>query len=275
MRIIAGGFGLLGLVVAAAAALDDPKARGDDQTPPGSDEVVLSFKGEFDGSEEIKITQNRAAWRHTYGNLPTGPVTLNGISWNTADDPSLKNEGSTRFLPKPVDFQSARLRKIEGRDTVVLERFKDSVVVHISDTPNFAAPYEFQVIFPPRSDRSVKTRAPARSNRASLRIVAEIDGSDELHINADGARWVHRQWEWPGPVRLNDVEWDPEESPTLKNAGDTKFLDSSVVFSTARMVRNAGRDLVVMEPTDGGLIVYFADNPLSRATYDVTIKFGE
>src|SRR4051812_30259359 len=100
---------------------------------------------------------------------------------------------------------------------------------------------------------------PARG--AKLRVVAEIDGSDELHIDARGARWVHREWEWPGEVRLNEVAWDPEEAPALMNEGETRFLDGWVDFSTARITKNVGRDTAVMEHTDGGVVVYFADSP--------------
>jgi hypothetical protein len=186
----------------------------------------------------------------------------------------LKNTGKTRFLPNTVDFRSARLNRKQGRDTVALETNQDSVVIHISDTPLGASLHDFQVIFRPR-DPKVGGRMPARTPRATSRVVAEIDGSDELHIDARGARWVHREWEWPGEVRLKQVAWDPEKSPWLKNAGETKFLDSVVDFSTARMTKKDGRDTAVLEHTDGGLVIDFADSPLGRSTYDLTIRFGE
>jgi hypothetical protein len=96
-----------------------------------------------------------------------------------------------------------------------------------------------------------------------------------LHIDARGARWVHREWDWPGEVRLNQIAWDLKESVTLKNEGETRFLDGTVDFATARMVRKDGRDTAVLEHTDGGLVIYLADSPLGRSSYDLRIHFGE
>jgi hypothetical protein len=242
--------------------------------PPGSDEIVLNFRGTIDGSDQITITRKQAIWRHSYWDLPPEPLTLNGISWDPRGQATLKNSGKTRFLPHPVEFQSARLNRIQGRDTVALEANRDSVVVHLSDTPNGASLYEFQVILR-RRDVNVAGRKPARTPRATLRVVAEIDGSDELHLDAREARWVHRHWDWPGEVRLTQVAWDPRESPTLKNEGETRFLDSPVDFATARMTRQDGRDTAVLEHTDGGLVIYFADSPPGRSSYDLLIRFGE
>src|SRR5262249_50291618 len=152
-----------------------------------SDEIVLSFRGSIDGSDQIKITMTQATWRHTHWDMPPEPVTLHGVSWDPREQLTLKNTGKTRYLPRPVDFKSARLNRIQVRDTVALETNQDSVVIHISDTPDGASLYDFQVIFRPR-DAKVRGRKPAHTPRATLRVVAEIDGSDELHIDARGAR---------------------------------------------------------------------------------------
>ena len=134
-------------------------------------------------------------------------------------------------------------------------------MIAINDTPNGADLYEFQVVFRPQP------------RRASLRVVAEIDGSDQLHLDAAGARWVHGQWEVPKEVRLNQVRWYPQDPPVLKNQGETRYLEGPVDFSSARLTVNEGRDTAVLEHTEKGLVVHFADNPLGRATYDVTISF--
>jgi hypothetical protein len=186
----------------------------------------------------------------------------------------LVNQGATRFLPAPVDFASSRLNRIEGRDTVAIERGKDSVVIHLSDSPAGAAPYEFQVVFRPRgAGPNRRTRPP--SVRETLRIVADIDGSDELHIGDHGARWVHREWDWPGEVRLNNVLWRPQEKSTLPNEGKTRFLRGDVDFSIARVSRKEGRDTAVLQCVDGGIVIHFADNPPGRSTYDLTVTFGD
>lgn len=273
IRVAGSCFVTLALAAAAVAQANRP-TRDTPVNPPGSVEIVLTFRGAIDGSDQITITKAGATWRHGHWDLPPQPVTLNGISWDPKEHQTLKNAGKTRFLPRPVDFRSARLNRIQGRDTVALATSREGVVIHLSDTPDGASTYEFQVIFRPR-DPKIGERKTRETPRATLRVVAVIDGSDELHIDARGARWVHRHWDWPGEVRLNQVTWDPKKSPTLKNEGETRFLDSPVDFATARMTMQDGRDTAVLERTDGGLVIYFADSPLGRSSYDLMIRFGE
>jgi hypothetical protein len=246
---------LLGLAVGTAAVAQPAGSDGKAQPGPAdSDEIVLSFRGHIAGSEQIKITRAEATWHHRFWNMPPGPVTLNGISWNPREQATLKNEGKTRFLARPVDFQSARLERIQVRDTVALEAKKDSVIIHVNDSLlGEGAPYEFRVVFRPPNAK-VDERKHAGAIRASLRIVADIDGSDVLYIDAQGARWVHRHWQPPEKVYLNKVAWVPQVSPTLKNEGPTRFLNG---------------------PVDGGLVIYFVDSPFDRSTYEVAILFGD
>ncbi len=243
--------------------------------PADSDEIVLTFRGDIDGSDQIKITQTEATWHHMFWDMPAEPVALNGISWDPREQETLKNEGKTRFLKRPVDFRSARLKRIQARDLVAIEQNGDSVVIYLNDGPGGASTYEFQVAFRPQNAEAEVGKKPAGGNRTTLRIVADIDGSDELHIDSQGARWVHRSWQWPGEVRLNTVAWNPEKSPTLKNEGETRFLNGPVDFSTARLIKKEGRDMAVMEHTDGGVVIYFADGPGDRSTYDVALIFGD
>jgi hypothetical protein len=266
---------LVSLAISTAAmAQTTGSDRAKQAGPAESDEIVLTFRGEIDGSDQIKITQTEATWHHTFWDMPPKPVTLNGISWDPREQDTLKNEGKTRFLKSPIDFRSARLKRIQARDIVAIEQNRDSVVIYINDGPGGASPYEFQVIFRPQNAKAdVKKNAGAK--RATLRIVADIDGNDELHIDAQRARWIHRCWQWPSEVRLNTVTWNPEKSPTLKNEGETKFLNGPVDFSTARMIKKEGRDMAVMEHTGGGVVIYFADGPGDRSTYEVAIIFGD
>ena len=274
MKIVLGTTLFTLAISAAALAQPVTGGRAKPTNPAGSEEIVLSFRGSIDGSDQITITRTGAIWQHGHWDMPPEPVTLNGISWDPRERPTLKNADGTRFLPRAVDFRSARLNRIQARDTVALETNRDSVVIHLSDTPEGAALYEFQVIFR-RRDAKVGGGKPPRTPRATLRVIADIDGSDELHVDARGARWVHRQCEWPGAVHLNQVAWDPEKSASLRNEGETRFLESPVDFETARVTRKDGRDTAVLEHTDGGLVIYFADSPPGRSTYDLTIRFGE
>jgi hypothetical protein len=264
------------LAISTAAVAQTTRSDGAKQAGPAdSDEIVLSFRGQIAGSDQIKITLTEATWHHSFWDMPPEPVTLNGISWDPRERDTLKNEGRTRFLKGPVDFRSARLKRVQARDIVAIEKNKDSVVIHINDTPlGGGTPYEFQVLFRPRNAKA-DVGKHAGANRATLRIVAEIDGSDELYIDAQGARWVHRHWQWPGGVRLNTVAWNPQVAPVLKNEGQTKFLNGPVDFLTAKMIKKEGRDTAVMEHTDGGVVIYFGDSPFDRSTYEVAIIFGD
>jgi hypothetical protein len=267
---------VFGLAVSTTAAAQPTGNESAIQAPPAdSAEIVLSFRGHIAGSDQIKITQTGATWYHRFWDMPPEPVTLNGISWNPKEQATMKNEGTTRFLARPIDFQSARVKRVQVRDTVAVERKKDSVVIHLNDSPlGGGSLYEFQVVFrPPTVKRDV--RKPTAANRTTLRIVADIDGSDALYIDTQGARWVHHHWQPPENVRLNKVAWIPHVSPTLKNEGATKFLNVPVDFSTARMIKKDARDTAVMEHTDQGIVIYFVDSPFDRSTYDVAIIFGD
>jgi hypothetical protein len=254
---------LLGLTLAAFASAEHAGPPEGSRPVAGPEEIVLSFRGQVDGSERIEITPTHAYWRHGDGSGPDAPAWLNGIRWEPKARRVLDNEGETRFLSHAVDLRSARLRKVRCRDTVALDARPDSLVISINDTPNGTDLYEFEVVFRPRP------------RPASLRVVAEIDGSDQLHLDATGARWVHGQWECPAEVRLNHVRWSPHDPPFLRNQGEHRFLEGPVDFASAKLTVHEGRDTAVLEHTAGGLVVHFADNPLDRATYDVTIVFGD
>src|SRR5262249_53549538 len=95
------GLPLLNLAM-TAPAVSQPTGigRATPSNPPGSDEIVLNFRGTIDGSDQITITRKQATWLHSYWDLPPEPVTLNGISWDPREQATLENSGKTRFLPQ-------------------------------------------------------------------------------------------------------------------------------------------------------------------------------
>lgn len=222
--------------------------------------VRLSFHGKIDGSEVIEITPTHAYWIHRHWAWPDQAVVLNDVAWNPRKQRSLKNTGKTRFLFEAVDFASARLENVKGRDIVSLETGRDLVRVHICDSPNGADTYEFDIVFNPPSVQQ------------SLRIRADIDGSDRLIIDKTGIWWEHRHWEWPKEVTLGDVRWNPRKTGKLEYSS---VLSGAASFSSARMSINEARDMAVLQSGDDRVVVDFADSPLGRAVYDVTIHFGE
>ena len=109
--------------------------------------------------------------------------------------------------------------------------------------------------------------------KIELRIVAYIDGSDRLNLNADGARWSHLDFNPPVDVRLNGVRWDVRSGRPLLNSGPSKFLDGPVDFLTAKLTLNLIRDAARLNHVSNGIYVDFVDGPKGHHVYDVTVSF--
>ena len=223
--------------------------------------VRLTFHGTIDGSEIIEISATHAHWIHRHWDWPTGAVYLNDVAWKPQQQQTLSNTGETPYLPWPVLFRSARLENVKSRDTVALEARDDLAVVHICDTPNGAAVYEFDIVFdPPPTPQAI-------------RISADIDGSDTLIIDKSGGRWIHHQWQWPKEVVLGQVRWNPRKNPKLDYT--SLHLMGAIDFASARLSIQEARDLVVLERNKDGIAIHFADSPLGRSDYQVVITFGQ
>jgi len=102
-----------------------------------------------------------------------------------------------------------------------------------------------------------------------LRVTVAIDGSDDLHISDLDLLWVHKQWQWPRNVRLNDQAWQPKSSssrPLPRKLDGTRFD-----FTNATVVKKKGRGEVNQKVEGHALIVSFVDNPNGEATYEAEI----
>ncbi|WDI42612.1 hypothetical protein [Bremerella sp. P1] len=107
----------------------------------------------------------------------------------------------------------------------------------------------------------------------SLRIVADVDGSDRLIISEQETLWVHRHWAWPTRVTINDAGWNPQGSPTLAEKVHRSLLNEPVDFASARMTVHQGRDTAALETFDDHIVIHLVDSPNGRSTYDVTVTF--
>ena len=251
----------------AALATIDPELAGRflawlDTDRKTTDLFALRFSGRFDGSDRIVVTMDDARWTGVQWGVSAGAFRLGGVEWTPRENQVLSNAGPTPYLPVAVDFRTAKLHRIEGRDTVVMDAGEDSVTIHVSDNPNGSGPYEFDVLFRPLG------------RSAELRITARIEGSDELTITRDGAEWRMLHWGWPHFVRLGDREWTPRQRPRIPNSGDTRFLPDGVDLTTARLVSRKGRDLTGLDVEDDRIVVHFVDSPIGAADYQVVIRFG-
>jgi hypothetical protein len=236
-----------------------------------TNEAVFHFKGMIDGSDRITIRRQGALWEHVNWSWPAGAVTVNGSQWNPSEKNFITTTGAVMFLPPQYSLRSPRLEPIAGRDVVALERTNDALIVYLDDTPPGAAPYEFRIHFP----RGEPQPEPVRSSTpATLKITAQIDGSDLLKITAGEATWMHRAWSYPEAVRLNDISWNVRQTNILANAGTNRFLPSGVNLSTAKIIARKGRDVATMWAGNDAIWVNFADNPNGADAYELEISFG-
>lgn len=233
--------------------------------------AVFHFKGTIDGSDRIVITHAGAFWDHVNWGWPAGAVTVNDSQWTPAEKNFMTTTGAVAFLPEMYSLATAKLEVIEGRDVIALEQTNDALIVYLDDTPSGAAPYEFKIHFHPAATKPAETRT---STAATLKIAAQIDGSDLLKITAREATWTHRAWSYPDAVRLNDVPWDVGQTNVLMNSGTNSFLPSGVAFSTARIVHREGRDLVTMRADHDAVWISFADNLNGADAYELELSFG-
>jgi hypothetical protein len=179
--------------------------------------------------------------------------------------------GAVSFLPETYSLAAATLEVIEGRDVIALERTNDALIVYLDDTPVGAAPYEFKIHFRPPPALPDKIRI---SPSATLKITAQIDGSDRLKITPREATWTHLAYSLPDQIKLNEIPWDLNQTNILINSGTNTFLPSGLDFSTAKIIQRKGRDLATMWTDEDALWITFADNPVGSDAYELEISFG-
>jgi hypothetical protein len=237
---------------------------------PGTD-ALFHFRGEVDGSDRILITRQGALWEHVNWGWPAGAVTINGTQWNPMEKNYLTTTGAVAFLPETHSLEAVNLEIIQGRDLIALERTNGALIVYLDDTQSGAATYEFNIHFQPAATKpALATASPA----ATLKIAANIDGSDWLKITTRDATWTHRAYSYPWAISLNGVSWDLRQTNTLANAGTNTFLPPGVDLSSARIVSRKGRDVATMWADADALWIQFADNPNGADSYELELSFG-
>jgi hypothetical protein len=234
-------------------------------------EAVFHFKGQIDGSDRIVITHQGAFWEHVNWAWPADAVTVNDSQWNPLEKNFMTTTGAVAFLPQMYSLATANLEIIEGRDVIALERTNEALMVYLDDTQSGSAPYEFNIHF----HMATMAASPRPATAATLKIAAQIDGSDRLKITAGGAAWTHLTWSLPEAVTLNGVSWDLRQTNVLRNTGTNTFLPAGVDFSTARIVHRRGRDLATLWADNDAVWVTFADNPNGSDAYELEISFGQ
>jgi len=106
----------------------------------------LKIAARIDGSDRIRITGTEATWEHQAWSQPMD-VLLNGIRWRPEEVNVLKNEGAQRFLPRGVEFSTARIIARKGRDLATMWADNDGVWVCFADNANGDDAYELEIAF--------------------------------------------------------------------------------------------------------------------------------
>jgi hypothetical protein len=116
--------------------------------------------------------------------------------------------------------------------------------------------------------------ASLSNGNAVFHFKGKVDGSDKILITHDGAFWEHVNWSYPPePVDINGVKWNPSQKNYVSTIGPMKFLPESFSLESADLDVIKGRDVVALERTRDGLIVYLDDTPLAASEYEFTVAF--
>jgi len=99
-----------------------------------------------------------------------------------------------------------------------------------------------------------------------LKISGTIDGSDKFIFTREQVKWVHLHWSEPADVTFQGKPWNNLRKTPAKW---TDFASLDLPHST--IVGHKGRDVVALEPTNRGFVLYLVDSPNGAGNYSVTI----
>ena len=99
-----------------------------------------------------------------------------------------------------------------------------------------------------------------------LTISGEIDGSDKFTFTKDGVKWAHLHWSEPANMKFQGKHWSNLHKTPAKW---TEFANLDLPHST--IVRRRGRDVIALEQTCCGFVLYLDDSPNGAGDYSVTI----
>jgi hypothetical protein len=101
-----------------------------------------------------------------------------------------------------------------------------------------------------------------------------LDGSEKILITHEGALWTHVCGNWPaGPVSINNTRWNPGEKSYLTAVAPQKFLPDSFSLTLVDLEVIQARDVVALERTSQGIVLYLDDTPNGGGEYDFSIHF--
>lgn len=156
-----------------------PFAVGAETGP--ADPAVIRISAKVEGSDRLMIYPNRAEWRHGSSVWAEG-VSLNGVAWSPEEQQTLRNSGTTAFMPRGTEVFGAALQQLRGRGKVELKVQTDGLLVQFEDPQPGADEYEFVIhrgesfsaIDVPGDDKKRIARMFAAQPRASLPVSRDL-----------------------------------------------------------------------------------------------------
>jgi hypothetical protein len=109
---------------------------------------------------------------------------------------------------------------------------------------------------------------PARpKSTVEIKLSATIDGSDRFVFAGESLWNEHLQWQPPKNVVFNGEPWTDLTMAPPGWSDQARDLD----LTRATIVNRKGRDVISLEPTADGFVLYFSDSPMGSAVYEAAI----
>ncbi len=109
-----------------------------------------------------------------------------------------------------------------------------------------------------------------------LRIVASIDGQDELFINPREARVEHHHWGMPAFVSINGQSWHPRENVRHSASKESPFFADTLDLAGGTATLIEGRGQIAFRHEGDDLVLTFDDGPHGGADeYVVLVEFAD
>lgn len=109
-----------------------------------------------------------------------------------------------------------------------------------------------------------------------LRIIAHIDGLDELHLGPVSARVEHLEFEWPKFISIAGREWNPESSATFEASEEEPFFPLDLDLAGAEVQLLSGPGTIDFWQDAGGLVLRFDDSRGGGVgEYEVLVRFAD
>ncbi len=247
------------------------RAAAEDASRAGRIHIVATI----DGSDELHISTRSTKWVHKGWDFPAS-IQVNGRPWDAQQKPMLTPGLMGLLQRKDIDLSGAELHTIRGRGSVQLGHDTDGLVITFDDPQGGSDVYEITVDFA----QLLAARKPEMTNKVRLRLQAIVDGTDEIWISQNGARWNHLEWQLPTGVTFGEAAWDVAKNPdfALRPA-----LAPGFDLQKATLAKSAGRGWTHLEYRPQGfrpeaLCLDFEDHAPGADKYEAVIDvpaFGQ